>query len=59
MPVWFLAIFDKSMFSFLKLRLYFFPFFQGKNAQNKPKNHQNGNLTQIAPKSDKFMNKNP
>ena len=56
MPVWFLAIFDKSMFSFLKLRLYFFPFFQGKNAQNKPKNHQNGNLTQIAPKRDKFMN---
>ena len=30
-------------------------FLQGKNGQNKSKNHQNWNLAKIASKSDKFM----
>ena len=37
MPVWFLAIFDRSMFSFPKLRLYFLPFFKAKMPKMCPK----------------------
>ena len=51
----FLQFFDLSTPSAAKMRFYYLHFLQGKNAQNRPKNPQNGNLAKIGLKSDNFM----